>query len=183
MWSLESIWAGNCPHVTLGLIYFNDIVHDYAKITWTAAQYGVEKFGLVLLRDVSNDTVMTDHTNGSDMIAKKAKATAKLAITTSLTMPTHILLELIADANVHQCSIMVNGVAGIQNHQVLVCVAKVDLNVLATGRRCTTVLVTTTLDSDSDFVLSGSVHSLDDVFVSFRLNDEIWVHVVIILVS
>jgi hypothetical protein len=73
MWSLESIWTGNRPHVTLGLIYFDDIVRDDAKITWTAPEYGVEKFGLVLLRDVSNDTVMTDHTNGSDMIAKKAK--------------------------------------------------------------------------------------------------------------
>lgn len=109
---------------------------DNTKITWTAPKYSIEKLGIILFRDILNNTVIADYTNSSDIIAKKAEATAKLAITTSLTIPTYIyisaisiqnkqlvvlkiyikLFKLIANTNIYQYSILINRVIGIQNY-------------------------------------------------------------------
>lgn len=163
----------------------------------------MEELSIAVLGYLTNDTVVANHANGPDMITKQAEAAAKLAIATCLSMATHTdisalsmwnkepimseigveVLELIADTNKDQCPVLGNGDLGVEDLHVLVRIGEVDLNVLATGRAGSAVLVTTTLDGDCNLVLSGPVDSPDDILVSLWLNDHGRVQVAFLLVG
>lgn len=61
--------------------------------------------------------------------------------------------------------------------QVLVRVAEIKLHVVASTRRCATVLVTTALDGDADFVFDRIFNGSLDVVIILRSQDVSWIQV------